>query len=79
MLATIVDLSALWKILLAAFAVGVGATAVFGQGAQAAQRIADARRRGSTADLVLNGAVVGLAGLVCAAVLVVGVIAMTHK
>ncbi len=79
MLATIVDLAALWKILLAAFAVGVGATALFGQGALAVQRIEEARRRGSTMDLVVNGAVVTLAGLVCAAVLVVGFIAMTHK
>jgi hypothetical protein len=31
MLATIVDIDAIWKILLAAFAVGVGVTAIFGR------------------------------------------------
>jgi hypothetical protein len=44
MLATIVDIDAIWKILLAAFAVGVGVTAIFGEAALAAQRIAAARR-----------------------------------
>jgi hypothetical protein len=54
MLATIVDLHAIWKILLAAPLVGVGATAVFGQGALAAHRLAAARRddRARTAAVV---------------------------
>jgi hypothetical protein len=79
MLATIIDLHAIWKILLAALAVGVGATAVFGQGAFAAQRIGTARREGRTGAVVANGAVVAVAGIVCAAAVVIGFVAMTHK
>ena len=74
MLATIVDLHALGKILLAALVVGVGVTALFGQGALAAERIA--QRRGV---LVRDGAIVTLAAAVCIAALVFGVIAMTNK
>ena len=79
MLATIVDIDALWKILLAAFAVGVGVTAIFGEGALAAQRVATARRQGRTVDVLLNGFVVAFAALVCLGAIVVGFIAMTHK
>jgi hypothetical protein len=79
MLATIVDIHALWKILLAAFAVGVGVTAIFGEGAIAVQRVATARREGRTADVLLNGVVIAFAALVCLGAIVVGFIAMTHK
>jgi hypothetical protein len=81
MLATIIDLHAIWKILLAALVVGVGVTAVFGQGALAAHRLAMARRddRARPGAILANGAVIALAGIVCAAALVVGFIAMTHK
>jgi Na+/proline symporter len=79
MLATIVDLTALWKILIAVFAVGVGVTAVFGEGALAVTRIAQARRDGRSEDLILNGLLVVLAAVVCAAALVIGFLAMTHK
>jgi hypothetical protein len=78
MLATIVDLDAIWKILLAAFAVGVGVTAIFGQGALAAARLASARREGRSA-FVADGLVAGIAALVCVAVIVLGFIAMLHK
>jgi hypothetical protein len=79
MLATIVDIDAIWKILLAAFAVGVGVTAIFGEGAIAAQRIATARREGRSGETLLNAFVVGFAGLVCIAAIVIGFIAMMHK
>jgi hypothetical protein len=69
MLATIIDWDALWKIFLVVLAVGVGGTALFGQGV-----ISYERRSG-----VLDYAVVGLTAIVCAGVLVVGFIAMTHK
>ena len=79
MLATIVDIDALWKILLAALAVGVGVTAIFGQGAIASTRIAAARREGRSGDAVLNGLVVAFAAVVCLAAIVIGFIAMLHK
>jgi hypothetical protein len=79
MLATIVDIDALWKILLAAFAVGVGVTAIFGEGAIASTRIAAARREGRSGDVLLNGLVIAFAGLVCIAAIVVGFLAMMHK
>jgi len=79
MLATIVDFNALWKILLAAFAVGVGVTAIFGQGALAAARLTAARRQGRGDALVADRLLVGLAGIVCLAAIVVGFIAMMHK
>jgi hypothetical protein len=79
MLATIVDIDALWKILLAAFAVGVGVTAIFGEGAIAATRISAARREGRSGDAIANGLVVAFAALVCLAALVLGFIAMLHK
>jgi uncharacterized protein YdbL (DUF1318 family) len=79
MLATVVDLDAMWKILLAAFAVGVGVTAIFGEGALAAQRVAAARRQGRLGETVVNGLVVAFAALVCAAAIVVGFVAMMHK
>jgi hypothetical protein len=80
MLATIVDLHALWKILLAALLVGVGVTALFGQGALAAERLSgDRRREGGAGALVRDGALVMLAFAVCVAALVVGVVTMTQK
>ena len=78
MLATIVDLGALWKILLAAFAVGVGVTAIFGEGAIAATRITIARRHGRPAPLA-DGLLVAFAAAVCVAAVVIGFIAMLHK
>jgi hypothetical protein len=59
--------------------VGVGVTAIFGQGALAAERLRDARQRGRTGDVLVNGLVVALAGLVCLGALVIGLIAMTHS
>ena len=79
MLATIVDLAALWKILIAVFAVGVGVTAIFGEGALAVAQITQARRNGRSEDLLLNGLLVALAAVVCVAALVIGFLAMTHK
>ena len=79
MLATIVDLDAIWKILLAAFAVGVGVTAIFGQGALAATRIATARRERRGGGVVADGLVVAFAAAVCVAAIVIGFIAMMHK
>jgi hypothetical protein len=82
MLATIVDFHALWKILLAAFVVGVGVTFLFGQGAIAAERISQARagNRSSGAGAFLrDGTLVTVATAACIAAIVLGVVAMTKK
>lgn len=54
-------------------------TAIFGEGALAAERLKDARQHRRTGDVLVNGLVVALAGLVCLGALVVGLIATTHK
>jgi hypothetical protein len=79
MLAAIVDTAALWKIVVAVFAVGVGATAIFGQGAMALARIEQSRREGRAGVAALDVAVVALTAIVCVAALVIGFLAMTHK
>jgi hypothetical protein len=79
MLATVVDTGAVLKILLAALIVGVGVTAIYGQGAQATARVARARREGHTGEAVGSMVVIGVAALVCVAALVIGFVAMTHK
>jgi hypothetical protein len=79
MIAAIVDTAALWKIVVAVFAVGVGATAIFGQGAMALARIEQARREDRAGVAAFDVAVVALAAVVCVAALVVGFVAMTHK
>jgi hypothetical protein len=49
MLATIVDTTAVLKILLAALIVGVGVTAVYGDGARARARIGERAERATSA------------------------------
>jgi hypothetical protein len=68
----IVDLDALWKILVVALAVGVGMTSVFGAGAVAYERYTEEHRPA-------DAAVAGVAALACLAALVVGFLAITHK
>ena len=58
---------------------GVGVTAVFGEGTLAAARITAARRNGRPAETAADALVVVLAGIVCVAVIVVGFVAMLHK
>jgi hypothetical protein len=79
MLATIVDGTAVAKILAAALVVGLGITALYGQGALSLERISAARREHRRGAVIANGLVVAIAALACVAVLVVGFIAMTHK
>jgi hypothetical protein len=82
MLATIVDVHALGKILLAALIVGVGVTFLFGQGALAAERITQARagnRTSTTATLLRDTTLIAIALAACIAAIVFGVIAMTNK
>jgi hypothetical protein len=79
MLATVVDAGAVLKILLAALVVGVGVTAVYGQAAQAAGRLARARREGHTGEVVGSALIIAAATVVCLAALVLGFVALTHK
>jgi hypothetical protein len=79
MLAALVDTDALWKIVLAALVAGVGVTAMYGQGVVALDRFERARREGRMAVAVANGLLVALVAAVCAAVVVIGFLAMTHK
>jgi hypothetical protein len=79
MLATIVDGAAVAKILAAALVVGLGMTALYGQGALSLERISAARREGRSGTVLANGLVVVIAALACVAALVIGFIAMTHK
>ena len=65
--------------LLVALGAGVGLTALFGEGVVSLERLAEARRTGRTGAILLNGATVAIAGLVCVAALVAGFVAMTHK
>jgi hypothetical protein len=77
--ATIVDLHAIGKILVAALLVGAGVTALFGQGALAAERLSADRSAGRSGALVRDGAIILAAALVCIAALAVGVVTMTQK
>jgi len=79
MLAAIVDVSALWKVLLVALAAGVGITAIYGQGIVRLERLADARRAGHPGAVVAHGLAVALVALVCLGALALGFVAMTHK
>jgi UPF0716 family protein affecting phage T7 exclusion len=79
MLATLVDTSALWKIVLAAFAGGVVLTAVFGVGAVRLEALTRARARNASGGVAGNAVVVAACAAVCAAALVIGFISMTHK
>jgi hypothetical protein len=78
MLATIVDVHALAKILLAALVVGVGVTALFGQGALAYERLGGGGDGGLGARL-RDGAIVALTAAVCVGAVVVGFLAMLDK
>ena len=79
MLAAVVDVAALWKVLLVVLCVGVGLTAVYGQGVVSLERLTEARRAGDTGAVAVHGLVVGLVALICLGALVLGFLAMTHK
>ncbi len=78
-LASVVDLDALWKIVLIALGGGVGVTAIFGFGVLRLETLDQARADGRTATALVAGATVALCAVVCLAAVVFGVLAMTHK
>ena len=79
MLATIVDTTALWQTVVAAFVAGVGTTLVFSLAILGATRFSEASRDGRGAHAAVFGllAIVGI--VATAAAIVVGVIVMTAK
>jgi hypothetical protein len=77
--ATVVDLDALWKIMLVVLLAGVGLTGLYGVGIVSLERLTAARREGHAAAVVLHALTVAVAALACVAALVLGFVAMTHK
>jgi hypothetical protein len=77
--ATLVDTHVLLQVIGAAFAAGIGITAIFGAVIYAGTRFADRRRAGNTLGAAAFGvfAVVGLAAF--AAAVALGILVMTHK
>ena len=79
MLATVIDTSALWQTIVAAFVAGVGTIFVFSLAILGAARFADASRDGRTFEAAAF-ATLGVLGLLAtAAAIVAGVIVMTTK
>ena len=79
MLATIVDTSALWQTVVAAFVAGVGTIFVFSLAILGAARFGDASRDGRTVEAAAF-ATLGVLGLLATvAAIVAGVVVMTTK
>ena len=78
-MATIVDMDVLMKVVGAAFAAGIGITAIFGCVIYGTTRFADMQREGNTPGAAVFGvlAAVGFAGFVAA--VVYGIFVMTNK
>ena len=79
MISTIVDTTALWQTVAAAFVAGVGTTVVFSLAILGATRFAEANRQGRSGLAAIFGAlaVLGLAATIAA--IVIGVVVMTSK
>ena len=79
MLATIVDTSALWQTIVAAFVAGVGTTLVFSLAILGVARFAEANRQGRSVQSAVFAGLALLGLLATAAAIVFGVIVMTTK
>jgi hypothetical protein len=79
LLATIVDTSALWQTIVAAFVAGVGTTLVFSLAILGVARLAEANRQGRSFQASVFAALALLGLLATAAAIVFGVIVMTTK
>ncbi len=77
MLATIVDTSALWQTIAAAFVAGVGTTLVFSLAILGVARFAEANRQGRPVQSAIFAGLGVLGLLATAAAIVFGVIVMT--
>jgi hypothetical protein len=78
-IATIVDTTALWQTVVAAFAAGVGTTVVVSLAILGAVRFADANRDGRTPEALFFGVLAILGVLATFGAVVVAVIVMTSK
>jgi hypothetical protein len=76
---SLVDTSALWKIVAAGFAGGAGVVIAFGFVLLGTSRLGESRSSGGTAVRAGYALLVLLGGAFCLAALVVGFIAMTKK
>ena len=79
MIATIVDTTALWQTIAAAFVAGVGTTIVFSLAILGAARFSEASRDGNRGLAAAFGALMVFGLAATAAAIVVGVIVMTTK
>ena len=79
MIATIVDTTALWQTVVAAFAAGVGTTVVFSLAILGATRFAEANREGRALHAALFGVLTALGLLATVAAIGFGVVVMTSK
>ncbi|MCD6014158.1 MAG: hypothetical protein K0R88_242 [Solirubrobacterales bacterium] len=78
-IATIVDTTALWQTIVAAFVAGVGTTLVFSLAILGVARFAEASREGRPLESALSAGLALLGLLATAATIVFGVIVMTTK
>jgi hypothetical protein len=78
-LATVVDTTALWQTIVAAFVAGVGTTVVFSLAILGAARFSEANREGRGGHAAVFGALAVLGLLATLAAVTVGVIVMTSK
>jgi len=78
-IATIVDTTALWQTIVAAFVAGVGTTLVFSLAILGVARFAEASREGRPLESALFAGLALLGLLATAAAVVFGVIVMTTK
>ena len=79
LLATIVDTSALWQTIVAAFVAGVGTTLVFSLAILGSVRFSDASREGRSLEAAIFGTLAVLGLLATVAAIVIGAIVMTTK
>ena len=79
MLATIVDTSALWQTIVAAFVAGVGTTLVFSLAILGVARLAEANRQGRSFQAAVFAGLALLGLLATAAAIAFGVLVMTTK
>ena len=79
LLATVVDTSALWQTIVAAFVAGAGTILVFSLAILGAARFGDANRDGRTVQAAAFATLAVLGLLATAAAIVIGVIVMTTK
>jgi len=79
MIATIVDTTALWETVVAAFVAGVGTTIIFSLAILGASRFAEANREDQRFAAVMFGALTVIGLLATAAAITFGVIVMTSK